>query len=287
MEKVWREGSRGKKSGGRKNARGKIKRWRLRDTIADGCPAGVRAHTNIHYKTWYLLLPPQTQNHVSPSMSTRHPAMCIQSSPDLHAHTDHVAVKTRGDSWCNNLDLPRDAVSGHLACFFRSSFLPGHQVHFIQATLVLHVAGNFALIIGHWMDVADLSEIFICTSPGLSSQQNLGINFLLFYSFSFLLTRLGCLTISLLHRTFFLSILRSYRSRVGHQTNPEIDRQATRSRYQTPTVRAPAGASLQRRSFRQPEPQNFPSKDLTAQTTDQTVRQANLAREIPAHLVQR
>ena len=95
-------------------------------------------------------------------------------------------IKTRKDSSCS-LDLLRDASRGHLVCSVRSS------LHFTKAALVLHVAGISKLP----QDIGWLfSDLFICASPCLLSQQNVSIQLYHFSSFPILLTRLLCLTIS-------------------------------------------------------------------------------------------
>ena len=88
---------------------------------------------NIHFKTFHPL--PQIQYHFLPTKST---TPHLPRSSFTHKSD---GCQTSEELLMQRLALPRDAVRGHLACLVRSSFLPGRQVHFMQATLVLHAAG--------------------------------------------------------------------------------------------------------------------------------------------------
>ena len=112
----------------------------VRDTVTGGYPAGVRTHTT---------------SITIPSTLYLYHKLRITSYPIVHQHHIHVQSHLSGSSFAHrsdgsqtlqellmqSLDLHRDAVRGRLACSVRSPFLPGRQVHFTQATLVVQVAG--------------------------------------------------------------------------------------------------------------------------------------------------
>ena len=82
--------------------------------------------------------------------------------------------------------------------------------------------------------------------------------------------------------SFFLSlsILRSYRSRFGHQPNPEFDRRSLPSRHQRSTlISCSLSISPKEVHSATQVSTHFPSPDLTSKPPDQTTRSLNSRRE--------